>query len=197
MNRLPILLLPALLLSGCPKPEPAAPEPPPMPAEVNGLKSPSAIGSDPAALFLEAAKVLQHPRCVNCHPDGTMPLQRDGIAHLPRVAGGPEGKGLPALQCSSCHREENFGVVPGAPHWALAPLSMAWEAKTPTEICAQLKDPARNGNKTLAQIVEHSAHDPLVGWGWEPGSDREAPPGNQKVFGALIEAWVLGGAQCP
>ena len=30
-----------------------------------------------AALFMEAAKVLTHPRCVNCHPAGDRPRQGD------------------------------------------------------------------------------------------------------------------------
>ena len=27
------------------------------------------------ALFLEASRVLLHPRCANCHPDGDVPAQ--------------------------------------------------------------------------------------------------------------------------
>ena len=37
----------------------------------------------------------------------------------------------------------------------------------------------RNGGKALAAIVEHNAHDELVGWGWHPGADREPAPGTQ------------------
>jgi hypothetical protein len=87
--------------------------------------------------------------------------------------------------------------VPGAPKWALAPAEMAWEGKSLAHICAQLKDPKRNGGKTLTQIVEHTAHDPLVAWGWSPGADRQPAPGTQQQFGALVQAWMDTGAHCP
>ena len=32
-----------------------------------------------AALFQEAGKVIQHPRCVNCHPRTDRPLQGDAM----------------------------------------------------------------------------------------------------------------------
>jgi hypothetical protein len=60
-----------------------------------------------------------------------------------------------------------------------------------------MKDPKRNGGKSLAQIVEHNAHDELVAWGWNPGHGREPAPGNQQQFGAIIAAWVNSGAECP
>ena len=74
---------------------------------------------------------------------------------------------------------------------------MAWVGKSLHAICMQMKDPKRNGGKTLAQIVEHNAHDELVGWGWEPGADREKVPGTQRAFGELVAAWVGTGAECP
>ena len=38
------------------------------------------------ALFEEAGKVIQHPRCVNCHPAGDRPLQGDDShPHVPWV----------------------------------------------------------------------------------------------------------------
>jgi hypothetical protein len=87
--------------------------------------------------------------------------------------------------------------IPGHPEWHLAPIEMAWEGKTLGEICAQIKDPARNGGKDLAAIVDHMAEDSLVGWGWAPGAGREPVPGTQESFGALIEAWAATGAECP
>ena len=81
--------------------------------------------------------------------------------------------------------------------WHLAPLSMAWQQRSLGEICAQVKDPARNGGQTLEQIVEHMANDPLVGWAWKPGGGREPAPGTQAAFGALVKAWADSGAACP
>jgi hypothetical protein len=87
--------------------------------------------------------------------------------------------------------------VPGSPAWHLAPASMAWAGQSLTAICEQLKDPTRNGERDLAAIVTHSAEDPLVGWGWNPGAGRTSPPGDQQTFGDLIRAWVDAGAHCP
>lgn len=152
------------------------------------------------ALFLEASRVLLHPRCANCHPDGDSPLQgNDGRVHDPPAVRGPEDRGVVGMECTSCHQDQNVELarVPGAPNWHLAPRSMAWVGRTPRAICEQLKDPSRNGGKTLTQIVEHNAHDELVAWGWAPGAGREPAPGTQQRFGAITAAWVETGAECP
>ncbi len=152
------------------------------------------------ALFNEAAKVITHPRCVNCHPAGDRPLQgEDGHPHVPPVTRGPAGIGAVAMQCTNCHGPANYDParVPGHPLWHLAPIEMAWQGHTLGEICEQIKDPKRNGGKTLEEIVHHMSEDSLVGWGWNPGAGREPAPGTQKAFGALVEAWVASGAACP
>lgn len=152
------------------------------------------------AIFTEAAKVMLHPRCANCHPNGDVPAQGTEMkAHDPPVVRGPDDHGAPGLECSSCHQDRNqeLARVPGAPSWHLAPKSMAWIGRTPAALCEQLKDPARNGGKTIEQIVDHSAHDKLVAWGWAPGVGRESAPGTQAGFGALMAAWAKDGAACP
>jgi hypothetical protein len=152
------------------------------------------------ALFLEAARVLMHPRCVNCHPDGDTPHQGMQMAlHDPPVVRGPSDNGVPGNECTTCHQDRNQELtrVPGAPRWHVAPREMAWVGKSAAYICNQLKDTKRNGGKSLAQIVEHNAHDELVAWGWNPGANREPAPGTQQEFGALVAAWVDSGAECP
>ncbi|NVD41972.1 Isoquinoline 1-oxidoreductase subunit [Ensifer sp. HO-A22] len=159
------------------------------------------------ALFEEAGKVIQHPRCVNCHPATERPLQGMSMRpHQPPVFRGDAGMGLVGMQCNTCHSEQNTPVVgqadtlksiPGNPAWHLAPIEMAWEGKTLGQICEQLKDQKRNGEKTMAEMVEHMAHDELVGWGWQPGDGREPVPGTQEEFGKLIQAWADTGAACP
>lgn len=152
------------------------------------------------ALFDEAGKVIQHPRCVNCHPAGDRPQQGDdGHPHQPLVVRGTAGVGAVGMHCGTCHGPENFdpGRVPGHPMWHLAPIEMAWVGKSLGEICQQIKDPKRNGGKTLDEIVHHMAEDSLVGWGWHPGAGRTPAPGTQQEFGALIKAWVEAGADCP
>jgi hypothetical protein len=170
-----------------------------------GLRAPSAFagirdpGARSAALFVEAGKVLQHPRCLNCHPDGDRPSQGDGHPHQPAVQRGPDGLGVTAMRCATCHQAANFepGRVPGNPKWRLAPAEMAWQKRSLAQLCAQIKDPARNGGHSLAEIVAHMAKDELVGWAWKPGADRAPAPGTQATFGALVKAWADSGAGCP
>ena len=157
-----------------------------------------------AALFVEAGKVLQHPRCMNCHPVSRRPTQGDDMhPHIPPItsAAAMQAAGVP---CASCHQDQNMrtasaGIrsVPGAPHWGLAPQSMAWEGLTIGGICEQLKDPVRNGNRSLEQIRVHMSEDHLVGWAWHPGDGRTPAPGSHAEFGRLIAAWVATGAHCP
>ncbi len=159
------------------------------------------------ALFEEAGKVIEHPRCLNCHPAGDRPLQTMAMhPHQPPVTRGDGGMGVPGMMCNTCHGPENATIVgqsqtlksiPGNPAWHLAPIEMAWVGKSLGEICQQLKDPKRNGGRDLSKIVEHMAHDSLVGWGWNPGDGREPAPGTQAEFGDLIKAWVDTGAACP
>jgi hypothetical protein len=155
----------------------------------------------------EAGKVIQHPRCVNCHPATDRPLQGATMhPHQPPVSRGDGGMGMPGMHLHHLpqpaeHPEvigqsETIKSIPGNPAWHLAPIEMAWVGKSLGQICQQIKDPARNGGKTWTEIVEHMAHDELVGWGWNPGAGREPVPGTQAEFGELIKAWVDTGAAC-
>lgn len=157
-----------------------------------------------AALFLEMGKVFTHPRCTNCHPSSDRPLQGETMQpHMPPVQRGADGHGTATLACSTCHGTEHAvfvtgeGSVPGNPHWALAPREMAWEGVSIGSICEQVRDPARNGGKSLEELVTHNAEDGLVGYAWDPGPGREPAPGSQALFGALTRAWVDSGAACP
>jgi len=153
-----------------------------------------------AAIFSELGKVLQHPRCLNCHPAGDRPHQGDfGRLHQPPVERGSDGFGLTAMRCHVCHQAANFdpGRVPGNPEWHLAPREMGWEGMTLGQICAQIKDPQRNGGRSLDDLIHHIGADTLVGWAWKPGPGRQPAPGTQQEAGALVEAWVKTGAACP
>jgi hypothetical protein len=177
------------------------------------LKSPSAFASisdqtvRSRALFAEAAKVITHPRCMNCHPAGDQPLQGNERPHFPPVPRGEGGAGTASLPCSACHQQRNVELVagrtttvksmPGHPRWQLAPHEMAWQGKSLGDICRQLKDVKRNGGRDLALLHEHFAKDDLVAWGWDPGTGRDPAPGSQAVLGELIQAWIDSGAECP
>jgi len=152
------------------------------------------------ALFEEAGKVITHARCVNCHPAGDRPAQGDDRRpHMPLVVRGVDNFGAVGMRCTTCHGPGNFdaGGIPGHPEWHVAPIEMAWVGKSLGEICRQIKDPQRNGGKSMEELVHHMAEDSLVGWGWNPGVGREPAPGTQKEFGELIKAWSDTGAVCP
>jgi hypothetical protein len=153
--------------------------------------------------FGVVARVLQSPRCLNCHPSGDRPLQTDQAKpHAMNISRATVAAGVP---CSTCHQERNseaIGVAggpPGAPHWGLpaADMPLVFQGKSATQLCEQLKDPARNGRKTLAQLVEHVSHDPLVLWGWQPGGKRSLPPVPHAQFVTAFTTWVNAGAPCP
>jgi hypothetical protein len=169
------------------------------------LRAPSAFAgiTEPQArsraLFTEAAKVIMNPRCMNCHPATDRPTQgNDMHAHLPPVAHG-------AGSCQTCHTDRNFTLmerasyqsIPGHPRWDVAPIEMAWQGKSAGEICQQIKDPQRNGGRSLELLHDHLAQDDLIAWAWHPGAGRDPVPGTQGRLGELVRAWIDSGAACP
>ncbi len=63
--------------------------------------------------------------------------------------------------------------MPGHKDWHLAQASMAWQGRSLGQICAQIKDPKRNGGKDMAALIHHMAENSLVGWGWSPGAGAD------------------------
>lgn len=176
---------------------------------VLGFGASGALGADSKAgsekLFMQMHTVLVHPRCLNCHPKGDSPKQgMEARLHVPPMTRGAEDKGPPGMHCDTCHQTSNFAAsgVPGAPMWHVAPRSMAWEGLSAGEICRQMLDRKRNGNKSLAEIVHHLTEDKLVAWGWEPGVDvngkaRQPVPIAKPEFNRIVRAWADSGAACP
>lgn len=153
--------------------------------------------------FGDVARVLQSPRCRNCHPAGEAPLQTDpGRPHAMNISRATVAAGTP---CSTCHQDRNSEAVgvaggpPGAPRWGLPPAEtpMVFEGKTVAALCEQLQDPARNGHRTLEMLLEHVSHDPLVLWAWAPGGKRTVPPLPHDRFVAAFAAWVAADGACP
>jgi len=155
--------------------------------------------------FDKMMSVLMHKRCVNCHPAGDIPLQgEDSHLHNFDIKRGQKDHGLAGYQCGTCHQEENndYSGVPGAPEWAVAPKEMAWEGKTRVEIATQMMDPARNGNRSHAEILKHLTEHKLVLWAWDPGVDaegtpREKPPVPKDEYIAAVKEWIDAGAVIP
>lgn len=150
-------------------------------------------------------EVFSHPRCANCHtpdehPRWSGPHYGATRVHAFNVQRGPDGFGNPGLRCTTCHFESNSNKLhgpPGAHNWHLAPVEMVWFGKSSPEICAQIKDPARNGGRTLEQVAEHIRDDKLVAWGWQPGPGREPAPGSAEETFEALKAWTAAGAPCP
>ena len=150
--------------------------------------------------FLDVARVLQSPRCMNCHPAGDAPHVGDeGRVHRMNVSRRSPEAGLP---CSTCHRSKNAHFEhgpPGVPGWQMPPADhpMPFEKRSAHDLCEQIKDPQKNGGKSLADLHGHFARDPLVVWAWDPGPGRTVPPLPQAELVRQVDAWIAAGAPCP
>ena len=153
--------------------------------------------------FLDVARVLQSPRCVNCHPAGDRPMQGDKAkVHAQNISRRSVEAGVLCTTCHQTRNSEAIGIAggpPGAPKWGLPPadMPMVFQGKTATAICEQLKDPRQTNGKDLAALLEHVAHDELVLWGWAPGGKRTLPPLTHPQFVAAFTTWVESEGACP
>lgn len=155
--------------------------------------------------FNTMMQVVTHKRCINCHPSGDRPRQgEDSHLHYFNVQRGSDGHGVAALTCGSCHQKKNNSSsgVPGAPHWHLAPLSMAWEGLSKVQIAKMMIDQTSNGNRSLKDIEKHMTEDDLVLWAFEPGVNhegvaREKPPVSKEIYIRAVKEWIASGAKIP
>ena len=165
--------------------------------------APATPAASGGAVFAEFVSVLRHPRCMNCHSQGDFPRQgADGHPHSMNVRRGPEGHGVTAEKCTTCHQDHNLAgahMPPGAPNWGLPSpnMPMIWQGLTDGQICRAIKDRKQNKNSSLAQLVEHLTEDKLVAWGWNPGEGRDPIPMSHDEFAAKVKEWQAAGAPCP
>jgi hypothetical protein len=159
-----------------------------------------------AQAFEVVRSVLQHPRCANCHIPEDAPRQLDSSRpHQMNVQRGKSGHGAVAMECATCHGQENlpegYGlhVPPGAPNWHLPPpeTRMVFIDVSPAQLCATIKDKAKTGGKDLPAMLAHNRDDKLVGWGWNPGLGRNPVPTPRAVFVDAFKTWMDAGAPCP
>jgi hypothetical protein len=152
-------------------------------------------------------RVFSHPRCANCHVgEDNVPIwsgfnyDPDARPHGMNINAGPTRNGAGSIACNACHTRNNSLLPhgpPGAEGWLLAPIPMQWFGKSSAEICAQIKDPTRNGDRTIAKIAEHIEKEPLVLWGWRPGPGREPAPYSAAEVAAFLRDWETAHAPCP
>lgn len=173
-------------------------------------KAGASARADGLAAWEQVYSVLTHPRCINCHTATSYPQQGDDRhRHFANVVRGPDGKGVPALQCATCHQEANADStgVPGAHDWQLAPLSMRWQDKNDrvflsAQVCGAIKGRAKNNNLDGAGLLKHHTQEPLVLWAFQPsrridGSMRTLPPLTHEQFVEATRKWVEAGMPCP
>jgi hypothetical protein len=166
--------------------------------------------ADGLAAWQQVYSVLTHPRCINCHTATNYPQQgNDRHRHFANVVRGTDGKGVPALQCVTCHQEANADStgVPGAHDWHLAPLSMKWQDRNDrilpsAKVCRAVTDRSKNNNLDGAGLLKHHAEEPLVLWAFRPsrridGSMRTLPPLTHEQFVAATRKWIEAGMPCP
>jgi len=174
-----------------------------------GTDNPTTRGAGLVA-WQQVYSVLTHPRCINCHTATNYPQQGDDRhRHLVNVVRGTEDKGVPGLNCATCHQGANADStgVPGAPNWHLAPLSMKWQdlndkILSSAEVCRSITDRSKNHNLDGTGLLKHHAEEPLVRWAFQPGHSRDGtaralPPLTHDEFVAATRTWVEAGTPCP
>lgn len=162
------------------------------------------------AAWEQVYSVLVSPRCINCHTAGNYPQQGDDRRrHVANVVRGPEGKGVPGLNCAGCHQESNADStgVPGGHNWHLAPLSMQWQDLNDRPfssgaLCRAVTDRSKNHNLDGPGLLKHHEEEALVLWAWNPGrrtdgSMRTLPPLTHEQFVVATRRWVEAGTPCP
>lgn len=162
------------------------------------------------AAWDQVYSVLVSPRCINCHTATNYPQQGDDRhRHFANVIRGPEDKGVPGLNCISCHQESNADStgVPGAHNWHIAPLSMQWQDMndrplSSAAVCRAVTDRSKNHGLDGPGLLKHHEEEPLVLWAWTPGirpdgTARATPPISHEEFVAATRTWVEAGTPCP
>jgi hypothetical protein len=162
------------------------------------------------AAWQKIYSVLTHPRCINCHTATNYPQQGDDRhRHQFNVIRGPAGKGVPGLNCATCHQDANADStgVPGGHDWHLAPLSMKWEdlddkILPSADVCKAVTDRSKNGKLDGAGLLKHHTEEPLVIWAFQPsrrrdGTTRTLPPLTHDEFVAATRTWVEAQTPCP
>lgn len=154
-------------------------------------------------------EVTSHPRCSNCHvgesdrPMWSGPSYGKARVHGMNIRAGESRIGAEFLPCQTCHGTTE--VAQDLPHaaprvgmtWQLAPVEADWFGRSSEEVCAQLRDPERNGDRTFQDLAAHLDHDLILHWAWSPGPGREPAPYDLQTHVRDILEWGVAGMPCP
>lgn len=181
-------------------------------AVINVPKKGSVTKAQGLEAWARIYEVASHPRCANCHtgasdrPMWSGPSYGQTRPHGMNIRAGTSRIGAETVLCGTCHvNSEATGRGNPIPHeaprvamaWRLAPAEAHWFGRTSQQICAQLRDPKQNGNRSFEDIASHLGHDLILHWAWNPGGGREPAPYDLQRHVNDILAWGVAGMPCP
>ena len=182
----------------------------PLAAEVTLDPPDAASPAQGLAAWARIHEVVSHPRCANCHVgDSDRPMWSGPSYGAPRPHGmniraGDSRIGAETIPCRTCHVTNDTGgnaTDHAAPQvadaWRLPPVEAGWFGRSGPEICAQLRDPARNGGRDYLELADHLGHDVILHWAWAPGGGREPAPRSLQAHVDDLLTWGVAGMPCP
>ena len=176
--------------------------------EINPPEDGSVSREEGLAAWARIFEVTSHPRCSNCHvgadnlPMWSGPSYGRTRAHGMNINAGESRIGAEFVPCSTCHAiRETVNETPhAAPQvamsWRLAPVEAEWFGKSSVEICNQLRDPERNGDRDHLELASHLDHDLILHWAWNPGGGREPAPYDLQSHVNDVLVWGVAGFPC-
>ncbi|MCT4557118.1 MAG: hypothetical protein N4A61_03555 [Pelagimonas sp.] len=181
--------------------------------EINPPDEGSVSKAQGLAAWARIYEVASHPRCANCHtgesdrPMWSGPSYGKTRVHGMNIQAGESRMGVEYTACQTCHttKAEDWDNANATPHtaprvtasWQLAPVEADWFGRSSVEICEQLRDPERNGDRDMMELAEHLDHDVILHWAWAPGGTREPAPYSLQEHVNDILTWGIAGMPCP
>lgn len=182
-------------------------------AEVDIVPPESATEAEGLEAWARIYEVASHPRCSNCHtgesdrPMWSGPSYGVTRPHGMNIRAGDSRIGAEYVLCQTCHttKDEDWDNANQTPHaaprvampWQLAPVEADWFGRSSIEICEQLRDPERNGDRDMMALASHLDHDLILHWAWAPGGGREPAPYSLQEHVDDILIWGTAGFPCP